>query len=50
MKNMQRQIYCHEQIELLKTDVQKQKAKKLCENLSSKYKIDNIIREVKKDG
>ena len=50
MKTMKRQIYCHEQIGLLKTDAQKRKAKKLCEGTTSIYKIDGVIRQVKKDA
>ena len=50
MQIMERKIYLHEQIELLKTDKQKQKVKSLCENANSKYKIDIIMRQVKKDA
>ncbi len=47
MKTMKRKIYIHEQIEKLKTDSQKRKARNLCEGANSMYKIDQIIREVK---
>ena len=52
MRVAERKIYTYEQIELLKTDAQKRKARNLCEcaNVSSKYKIDEIIREVKRDA
>ena len=48
MRVMERQIYCHEQIEKLKTDSHKRRAKQLCEGANSKYKIDQILRQVKK--
>jgi hypothetical protein len=47
---MKNQIYCHQEIELLETDTQKRKAKQLCEGVSQKYKISEIIRGVKRDA
>lgn len=49
MQNMERAIYTHEQIQLLKTDSQKKKARTLCEGITSKYKIDQILRQVRKN-
>jgi hypothetical protein len=47
VKEMKLQLYAWHQIEKLKTDNQRKQAKKLCENATSKNKIDTVIREVK---
>ena len=47
MRVMERKLYCNEQIETLKTDTKKRKAKRLTENDIPKYKIDAIINEIK---
>jgi len=43
IKEMERQIYAHEKIQSLETNAQKRKAKKLCEGVTAKFKIDEII-------
>lgn len=50
MKIMERDIYCREQVEKLSTTAMKKKARILTEGASSKYKIDTVIREVKRDA
>ena len=49
MRIMERQLYAYREIETLKTDKQKSQARKLCEGLSTKYKIDEVLRQVRKD-
>ena len=50
LRVMERQIYAYREIETLKTDTKKRKAKKLTESGDlPKYKIDEIIESVKNE-
>lgn len=50
MWSMENQIYMYEQIQLLETDAMKGKAKQLCENVTQKFRINEILRKVKRDA
>ncbi len=50
IKNFKIQLYANEQIDLLKTENQKRKAKQLVEGANSKNKIDCTLREIRKNA
>jgi len=50
MRLMGNQLYMYEQIDALKTEAMKKKAQQLCEGVTQKFKIDEILRKMRRDA